>query len=206
MRYSHIVFDIDGTLLNSEYAGLKSLQDTLLEETGRLYPLEELTFSLGITGADALRRLGVKEIDRVWARWEGHVKEYLDTLSVYPGISEVVAELERRGLCLGIGTSRTQREYDQEALPLLPFAGAFGTVVLATHTARHKPHPEPLLHYMERSGAAAGEMLYLGDTIDDSRCAQGAGVDFALAGWGSHGEIPAKYVLKTPEELLACLD
>ncbi len=82
MRYQHIVFDIDGTMLNSEYAGLKSLQDTLLEETGELRPLDDLRFSLGITGADALEQLRIRDIPRVLERWTGHVSKYRDTLSV----------------------------------------------------------------------------------------------------------------------------
>ncbi len=115
-------------------------------------------------------------------------------------------ELKRRGLNLGIATSRTEREFRDEAEPKLPFTQGFGPIVLADHTKRHKPHPDPLLKYMELSGAAPNEVLYLGDTAADAGCAQGAGVDFALAGWGSHETVPAKYRLAQPRDLLDCLD
>ena len=55
---------------------------------------------------------------------------------------------------------------------------------------------------MEQTGTSAGELLYVGDSPGDERCASAAGVDFALAVWGIHADgIPAKYFPKTPQEL-----
>ena len=54
MKYKHIVFDIDGTLIDTEYAVLHSLQETIKELSGRKIPCSELRFALGITGTDAL--------------------------------------------------------------------------------------------------------------------------------------------------------
>lgn len=59
MKYEHIVFDIDGTLIDTEYAVLHSLQETIMELSGEEIPVSELTFALGITGADALKILGI---------------------------------------------------------------------------------------------------------------------------------------------------
>ena len=52
MKYKHIVFDIDGTLIDTEYAVLHSLQETIKELSGRKIPCSELRFALGITGTD----------------------------------------------------------------------------------------------------------------------------------------------------------
>lgn len=56
MRYKHIVFDIDGTLIDTEYAVLHSLQDTLIAVTGINREINELTFALGIPGKNALKK------------------------------------------------------------------------------------------------------------------------------------------------------
>ena len=59
---------------------------------------------------------------------------------------------------------------------------------------------------MELSGAEKEEILYIGDSVYDSKCAENAGVDFALAVWGSHTETtPANYYLKNPLDLLSVL-
>ena len=62
MKYKHIVFDIDGTLIDTEYAVLHSLQETIRVLSGREIPCAELIFALGITGIDALKKLEIKDI------------------------------------------------------------------------------------------------------------------------------------------------
>ncbi len=54
MKYKHIVFDIDGTLIDTEYAVINSLIKTITEITGRAPQYESLKFALGITGRNAL--------------------------------------------------------------------------------------------------------------------------------------------------------
>ena len=63
MRYKEIVFDVDGTLIDTEYAVLHSLQDTVCQFTGETPEIESLTFALGITGEDALLRLQIADVD-----------------------------------------------------------------------------------------------------------------------------------------------
>ena len=61
MKYKHIVFDIDGTLIDTEYAVLHSLQETIRALSGREIPCSELKFALGITGIDALKKLPMRQ-------------------------------------------------------------------------------------------------------------------------------------------------
>lgn len=204
-KYKHIVFDVDGTLIDTESAIVYSLQETLLAVTGKKIPLVELTFALGITGEDALKRLEIDDIPAAMDIWVKSLRKYTDTMVAFRGIKELLDRLSGQGYELGIITSRTREEFGED----LEHAGIldlFTTIVCADDTTEHKPTPAPLLKYIEWTGADKSQILYVGDSEYDSGCAGGAGVDFALAGWGSHNrDIKAKYCLDEPEGLLAVL-
>ena len=70
MKYKHIVFDIDGTLIDTEYAVLHSLQETIKGLSGREIPCSELRFALGITGTDALKKLEIKDTSYAIELWD----------------------------------------------------------------------------------------------------------------------------------------
>lgn len=201
--YRHIVFDIDGTLVDNERAILFSLQEVLRKTAGKEYSFEELAFSLGIPGEDALERLGVKDIPAVMELWIEGLRQCENMVSVHKGIEELVKELAERGYKLGLASSRP-RELLEQDFGKYSISRYFDIKVCADDTKEHKPTAAPLLKYMELSGAARKEVLYIGDSVHDSSCARNAGVDFALAVWGSHTkETPADYYLETPADLLA---
>ena len=86
-------------------------------------------------------------------------------------------------------------------------AGAMGLTVKDLFTEEHKPSPAPLLKYMEETGAGRDEILYVGDSSGDGKCASATGVDFACAVWGAHEDshIRAQYHPETPAELARML-
>lgn len=202
-KFSHFVFDIDGTLIDTEYAILHSLQDTL-SALGRRAEIGELSFALGIPGRDALERLGVADPAEANAAWEKRFCFYKDRVDCFSGIRELLVELELRGCRAGIVTSKSRREYDDDFLPL-GIGGHFGVSVCVGDAARPKPFPDPLLKYLKLSGAAADEVVFIGDTKYDAACARGAGVRFCLAEWGSPNaaEIEADFRFKHPSDVLS---
>lgn len=205
MKYTHIVFDIDGTMINSGYACLRSLQDTLEALTGSAPSREELAFTLGIPGIDALKQLGISDTSAAFQIWDRNLLKYWDTVTLFPGIPELLEELKRRGCELGIVTSQTRKEYAKDFAPL-PVARHFTTLVRADDAPEHKPSPAPLFKFMELAGCGPAETLFVGDQEGDLCCARGAGVDFALAGW-SHPNVPSgwTYRLEKPADLLQYL-
>ncbi|MDD3256447.1 MAG: HAD hydrolase-like protein, partial [Parabacteroides sp.] len=71
MGYKHLVFDIDGTLVDNEKAVLSTWQETILQLFGKRYETSELNFVLGIPGVTTMERLGAenpKEFDEVWVK------------------------------------------------------------------------------------------------------------------------------------------
>lgn len=203
MKYKHIVFDIDGTLLDTEYAVLHSLQETIMAMSGREIPCSELKFALGITGTDALKKLEIKDISHTIKLWDKNMCKYADTIKVFDGITELLKNLLNLDYEMGIVTSKTREEFVHDFCQF-GINHYFKTIICADDTQEHKPNAAPLLKYMELSKADHGEVLYIGDSKYDSKCAENAGIDFALAVWGSHNKhIRADYFLERPAVLLS---
>ena len=197
--YSYVVFDVDGTLADTERSVLSSLKQLILEVKGEDVSLDDLTFALGITGADALDRLDIDAgaIER-WTELAGERKHLIEA---FPGVFELLDALKAADKQLGIVSSRARGEYADEIAPL-GLDPYFGQIVLAEDTARHKPEPDPLEEYLRRVGADPAEAIYIGDSVYDRRCAAAAGVDFALASWGAVNPVEdPTYVLEEPRDL-----
>ena len=200
-QFDHVVFDVDGTLADTEESVLSSLAQIVQEETGKTLPRNELEFALGIPGKDALVKLGIYS-QATLDRWCHVAASFKSTISVFPGLLEVIAKLIDTGCHLGIVSSRARDEYAEEIAPL-GFDRYFEHIILVEDTTEHKPAPEPMLEYLRRTGANPDSVIYVGDTVYDEQCATAAGVSFARAAWGSHQEIPnATYNLETPNDLL----
>lgn len=205
MKYKHIVFDVDGTLVDTEYAVLHSLQDTLRILSGKEIPCAELEFALGITGIDALKILEIPNISHAIGLWEKILRNYIDANKIFEGIAELLENLRKLDYKMGIVTSRTREEFTHEFCRL-GISQYFTTIVCADDTQEHKPNAAPLLKYVQLSEIDYGEVLYIGDSEYDSKCAENAGIDFALAVWGSHGRrIKADYFLERPADLLSVM-
>lgn len=207
MKYKHIVFDIDGTLIDTEYAVLKSFQETIQEITGKMMPMEELKFCLGITGEDSLRILQFEDVPSAMSLWVEKLYEYKKDMHLFDGIMELLEALKKAGCKLGIVTSKERKQFDRDQV-CLSIAHYFDFIVCSEDTEEHKPLPAPLLKYMELAGAdKEEEVLYIGDSKYDKACAEGAGVDFALAVWGCGGnKIEANYYPEKPTDLLSLLE
>ena len=114
MKYKHIVFDIDGTLIDTEYAVLHSLQETIKGLSGREIPCSELRFALGITGTDALKKLEIKDTSYAIELWDKNMRNYTNTIKVFDGIIELLKNLISLDYEIGIVTSKTREEFTHD--------------------------------------------------------------------------------------------
>mgnify|MGYP000870994697 FL=1 len=201
--YNCIIFDIDGTLLDNETAILLSLQRIVQEELNKNLSLDELRFSLGIPSEVSLRQLGINNILDSCIKWNKYFKEYTHHVKIFDGIKDTLIKLNEMKILTGIVTSKTREEFLND-FAVLDLNEYFKFVVCADDTEKHKPNPDPILHFLKQSGANKSKSIYIGDTKYDMECAFGAGVDFALALWGakSSAGINANYFLEHPKQIL----
>ncbi len=202
--YRAILYDIDGTLLNTRDMNLYPLLRIIQEELGETWTMEQVLKYTAYAGRQVMAELGIRDPETVYARWVRYVNEYPEPAALFPGLERVLPALHQAGWIQAIASSKRKAQFDIDMAGkgILPY---FATVVLEEDTAAHKPDPAPLLLCLERLGLKPEEAIYIGDTASDCLAAKRARMAFGYAQWGGiPGQIieKADYVFSRPEEML----
>lgn len=205
-KYKCMLFDLDGTVLNTERMNMIPLQRLIKEELGLEINYNDLLKYKAYAGIKTLEELGFKDIERSYSKWVKYVNEFEEGATLFEGFEEVFKELNNRNIICGIVSAKTREQYKIDFIQ----KGLDKYVkceVLADDTELHKPHPEPLLKAAEILNISPSDCLYIGDTIFDYKASKAAGMDFGLALWGADFTegIYAEYDLKETKDLLKIL-
>ncbi|WP_162300566.1 HAD family hydrolase [Anaerosacchariphilus polymeriproducens] len=202
MQYNHIVFDLDGTLIDTENAVLNTWRYTL-ETYGLEYSLEKLRIVLGIPTFDALELLDASVDQNFEYKWIHNYSKFSAQTVFFPGAYDILQFIKKSGIHLGVVTSRKKTEY-KSYFSKFNLEQIFDLIVCADDTLQHKPNPEPLLYYAQKSGTTPDSCIYIGDMPTDIASANAAGFASGLVTW-SHSSVlktDADYIFSSPEELL----
>ena len=184
MRHSTVLFDLDGTLIDSGAVILASFRHATRTVLGRVIPDEVLMAGVGGHGMHAqMREFDEQRVDELVDVYRQHNLSIYGDVRAFAGIEELLARLRDEGRQLGVVTVKARRTVAL-TFELLPLGGYFDTVVTGDDTERHKPDPEPLLIALERLGASARAAAYVGDSPFDIRAAKAAGMTAVAVGWG----------------------
>ncbi len=211
MRFPVVLFDLDGTVIDSGAIILASMRHAAKEVLGAEVPDEELMAAVGGPGLEAqMRALAPDRVDELVSVYRAHNEPLHDELSCCAGIEDVLVRLKDEGRRLGIVTAK-RRQTVELAFARLPIEHLFETVVGGDETSKHKPDPEPLLLALERLGVRPEEAAYVGDAPFDVKAANAAGVFSVAVTWGGihsrptlETEFPGALV-DTAEELYGVL-
>lgn len=212
MKYNAVLFDLDGTLLDT-LGDLHLGVNVTLENHG--YPqrtLEEVRAFVG-NGARQLMQLALPQ-GTSEAELESILAEYLEwyrvnfcvTAAPYTGVKAVVDALIAKGVKVAVVSNKPDATTKQLAEMFFPGLPAFGQ----RDDIPKKPAPQMVWRAMETLGVTAQEAVYVGDSEVDVATARNAGLPLVAVNWGFRTteqlvEAGAVEIVTTPEELLAAL-
>jgi len=212
MRSRVVLFDLDGTLIDSGPIILASMQHATRTVLGREIAYEELAATVGGQGlVSQMRALDPDRVEELVEVYKEHNDPLHETLEAFDDFLDLLPRLRDEGRRLGIVTAKRHRTV-RLALDRFPeLAEQFEVVVGYEDTERHKPEPDPVLLALDRLGAAPAEAAYVGDSPFDIQAAKAAGTFAVAVGWGGiHAderlleEEPDAFV-REPAELLDVL-
>jgi phosphoglycolate phosphatase len=208
-----ILFDLDGTLIDSVPDLCASVNELLAEVGRRALTVPEVEQMIG-EGAGMLVKRALLRTGRAerWRSLTGRFIEIYDARSAtltrpYPG-----AEAAMSALAVGHRLALCTNKPEQPTLRLLDHLGwtdRFEIIVGGDTLPERKPHPLPLLHIIERLQLQPAEVIMVGDSPADAGAAAAAGVDFVAVSWGYSrvpvAELPSIAVVDSMEALTATI-
>lgn len=214
LKYKLVLFDLDGTILNT----LEDLADSLNYALGRSgFPRRSLDEVRRFVG-NGIRLLiergvpegtGAEETDRVHADFTAHyLLHSSDKTRPYEGVTQLVEKL--RGM--GARTAVVSNKADAAVGPLCDryFPGLFDLAVGERPGVKRKPAPDCVSAVLRELGVDRDRAVYIGDSEVDIETARNAGLDCVIVDWGFREadflrERGAETIASTPEQVLELL-
>jgi phosphoglycolate phosphatase len=188
LRYQLVVFDWDGTLMDST-AGIAESIRNAARDLGVPVPAREVaSHVIGLGLRDSLRGAVPALPEHRYAEfvdaYRRHFAQEQERMELFPGVRQLLEELRASGRLLAVATGKSRRGLDQ-ALAATGLARYFAASRCADETTP-KPDPAMLLELLEELDAAPRGALMVGDTSHDLEMARGAGVDAVAVSYGAH--------------------
>jgi phosphoglycolate phosphatase len=188
MRYSLIVFDWDGTLLDSAAEIVACIQQASREMGLPVPDAERARHVIGLGLHDSLRiavpDLPVESYGEFAALYRRNFLAREESMRLFTGVRELLAALRRREHLLAVATGKSRRGLDR-ALQASDLGAHFAASRCGDET-HPKPHPAMLLELMEQLAVDPARVLMIGDTSHDLEMASNAGVDALGVTYGAH--------------------
>jgi phosphoglycolate phosphatase len=190
LSYELLVFDWDGTLMDSTALIAESLRSAC-RDVGVAVPSErDARFVIGLGAADTFRHVAPALDEdgrrRLTERYRHHFLAREHEAPLYEGVREMLCDLHGRGRRLAVATGKARRGLDR-ALDATGLARWFEATRCADEGFA-KPHPDMLLMLMDLTGVEPRRALMVGDTTHDLELAANAGIDAVAVSYGAHDE------------------
>ncbi len=214
MQYSLVIFDMDGTVLDT-LKDLAAAVNAALRTSGMPeHTLEEVRQFVGNGIGKLIERAvpaGATDTEReqVFQAFTAYYKAHCtEQTAPYPGIPALLEELRASGIKTAVVSNKA--DYGVQALAKAFFPGLLDAAVGERPGVRRKPAPDAVQAVLQALGIAREEAVYVGDSDVDIQTARNAGIPCISVDWGYRTaaflrENGAERIVSTAEELRACL-
>jgi len=202
-RFDLLVFDWDGTLMDSAGAIVGALQSACADVALPVPSNEQARYIIGLGLSDAMSHI-LPDVDpdqypRIVERYRFHYLRRDAETALFPGAADLVAGLNQEGFLLAVATGKGRRGLER-VLESTGLKGLFHASRCADE-GHSKPDPAMLRALLDELAVSNGRALMIGDTTHDMEMAQAAGVARLAVAYGAH---PRDALLNY--EPIACVD
>lgn len=186
MKKKCILFDMDGTLVNSSLTianAINYVRSQLGFEPMEQENILKLVNDHSINPAQVFYH--AKSFDSDHERWfsEYYTKHHDSELVLYEGIKSLLERLKSQGYSLGVATN-AYRGSTLESLSHLGIVHLFDGIACADDVAQPKPHPDMLYKLLDELSHTPQESLFIGDASRDQMASERAGIEYIMVDWG----------------------
>ncbi|GAB2544756.1 pyrophosphatase PpaX [Gracilibacillus alcaliphilus] len=208
MKLETLLFDLDGTLINTNELIIASFTHTLEQHGDRPYTREEIIQFIGPPLIESMEKINPDKKDVLMQTYREHnLANHKEYVEAYPTVLETMKRLKEAGCKLGVVTTKLH-DTAQLGLEMTGLAPYFDVLIGLDDIEHAKPHPEPVLKAMDQLQANPMTTIMVGDNYHDIEAGHNAGVQTAGVGWAIKGKETLKqydpdYILDEMYDLLA---
>lgn len=187
-KITTLLFDLDGTLINTNELIIASFLHTLNYYYPNKYERNDVIPYIGPPLTETFSKINPARVEEMVHRYRAHNQQHHDTLvEEYEGVYEAIVALKKAGFKLGIVTSKI-REMCHRGMKLGRLEGLFDTVIAIDDVTLAKPNPEPIFKALEQLHSTPAETMMVGDNYHDILAGKNAGTLTVGVAWTMQGE------------------
>lgn len=184
-----VLFDLDGTLLDSEHRDILAMSRLFHADLGLEMDDKEVSAYIGIPSREVLEQLAPDRVEELLDVWLAYQKELLQDARLFPGILETLHSLSQSKLGMGVVTGQNKAELAATRRHVAIDA-LIDVWISADDAPFAKPHPAPVRLALDALDCLPGQAIMIGDTRFDMEAGHKAGTLLGVPLWGVRDPAP----------------